>query len=740
MQISAGTPHQQQAKLTAATAKTAGKQTLTFQILGGGLKTIQSLSHTAQGKIMSFFSDTSNYVVVAPVNFGPNGMEQPAEFPSAGPYPVKSNDSQVNFIAARVGKKNDLSMQLITLAQQPTSLLEPQVASTFKGPPPTNARGLKGTLKTKIKKGSGVNITVNLQDYPLRSWTGLTFPVDAVFWGATANDFNSAEKVTVAAAYRDHLWTCDYGLYDIGDGICDCNCGVWDPDCNDMSQVIEAPARLRNCGAGTNKFCNFDGTCGTGNQAAMNARPGSPPEPYDQFPEVIKLIEPPNLTHGVGSVVETFLSGNQKEGDRAVAFLSPTIKLARTDKPYNPQDRYKQHTYENFDAPERLTMDGAIFITPTKKALTAADPYLCPKLNTTGFVTGGLEGFTKWQVKNHTMELTGCKVTNPAPTACTSIDAVPKGRFRNKCIRDMPPTAVMSWTQTMPINDVWDISKGTVSEKAEWVSSVQEPETSFEFRDTFHFMYDPDAEDVNTRFASNVKTGGDYNQDGEQRYYNGALDYRGLGAGISNTPKVALIPANPPYLKSQLHLRLRSDALKSIMEQKPTDWPTTEAALKTLLEKNFTDTSISFQLTNVGGYTDSQTIPLEPGYLYTMEADVIVKPKYVTDVLDSKVMTAWQTVVQRTAVSRTELDYFQRSQTRVRWVLNLDGNAVQLKERFAYDFKNFVDGFGSALGLIGLAVVFVKLYQKFKPAPLAKDDDDHEMENFEAKKEGDDNA
>ena len=47
-------------------------------------------------------------------------------------------------------------------------------------------------------------------------------------------------------------WVCDPALYDAGDG-CDCNCGTFDPDCDDPNQ------RLYNCRPG--QVCSDEGVC-----------------------------------------------------------------------------------------------------------------------------------------------------------------------------------------------------------------------------------------------------------------------------------------------------------------------------------------------------------------------------------------------------------------------------------------------------------------------------------------------
>ena len=69
-------------------------------------------------------------------------------------------------------------------------------------------------------------------------------------------------------------WVCEPQVYGAGDA-CDCNCGVYDPDCDTV-------ATIRNCGRGY--VCSAEGTCAT--------RPPQPePEPEPQ-PEAVPEPEP----------------------------------------------------------------------------------------------------------------------------------------------------------------------------------------------------------------------------------------------------------------------------------------------------------------------------------------------------------------------------------------------------------------------------------------------------------------
>ena len=67
----------------------------------------------------------------------------------------------------------------------------------------------------------------------------------------------------------DPDWACDPSYYDAGDG-CDCECGAYDPDCDDPRQQVI------NCLEG--EFCNDAGECDS-DDVIPGPGPGPEPEP-----------------------------------------------------------------------------------------------------------------------------------------------------------------------------------------------------------------------------------------------------------------------------------------------------------------------------------------------------------------------------------------------------------------------------------------------------------------------------
>ena len=74
---------------------------------------------------------------------------------------------------------------------------------------------------------------------------------------ATSTLFNCEDGYDACNAYGicvPETWTCDDDSYDAGDGVCDCDCGAYDPDCGD------AGALVNGC-ANPDDTCNGAGLC-----------------------------------------------------------------------------------------------------------------------------------------------------------------------------------------------------------------------------------------------------------------------------------------------------------------------------------------------------------------------------------------------------------------------------------------------------------------------------------------------
>ena len=65
--------------------------------------------------------------------------------------------------------------------------------------------------------------------------------------------------------------------------------------------------------------------------------------------------------------------------------------------------------------------------------------------------------------------------------------------------------------------------------EADWSSSVQKLENKLEWETVFYFSHDRSVEETNRKFAENVQSGGDVDQDGNLWKFFGAMDYRGSG-------------------------------------------------------------------------------------------------------------------------------------------------------------------------------------------------------------------
>ena len=149
-------------------------------------------------------------------------------------------------------------------------------------------------------------------------------------------------------------------------------------------------------------------------------------------------------------------------------------------------------------------------------------------------------------------------------------------------------------------------------------------------------------------------------------------------------------PYLPPPAAARTHTHTRThahrptkvanatDTAKILNNVSPLYWPTTkEKKTKLLNAFNTEPLNISWDMDVVGGYTATNSIPLEPGYVYTLHADVSVQPIY-RELLDTyqnmmgytnMEIIGWKKGVISTSITKTEATYFKRHTTTVRYVI-----------------------------------------------------------------------
>ena len=105
--------------------------------------------------------------------------------------------------------------------------------------------------------------------------------------------------------------------------------------------------------------------------------------------------------------------------------------------------------------------------------------------------------------------------------------------YNKRCLSEMPETFEFSVDAKIPLNDKWDLAKIKAGKpEADWATSVQNLENKLEWETVFYFTHDRSVEEANRKFAENVQSGGDVDQNGDLWKFFGAMDYRGSGGSL----------------------------------------------------------------------------------------------------------------------------------------------------------------------------------------------------------------
>ena len=325
----------------------------------------------------------------------------------------------------------------------------------------------------------------------------------------------------------------------------------------------------------------------------------------------------------------------------------------------------------------------------------------------------------------------------------------------------------------IPLNDKWDLAKikaGTPD--ADWTTSVQKLENRLEWDTTFYFSHDRSVEQVNRKFSEGVESGGDVDQNGNLWKFFGAMDYRGEGkpesdialcrsqceSGQTLTGKCSkvdcasialsyLAPASTPYLSTYLQVLANvSSSQKMLKSIAAESWPSGKAAQLALLESfNTEPLEITFDMDTVGGYTSRKMIPLEPGYVYTLSADVAIEPIYresvdfFNNIMGSYVYTliGWKKSVVSTSITRTESSYFARQRTSIRYVITFRDDVNQIRLKLVFGVVQFMVALGAAAGYLGFGTLILDNWQMVFPHPDEEHDSGYHATDKRSKSKGD---
>eukprot|EP00741_Cyanophora_paradoxa_P020391 tig00021254_g19682.t1 len=678
--------------------------------LGGFGRLLSAIDPRHEDVIVEpFFNDT---VVVDGVP-----LENRVQFPRKGPYKASTDGEELGVSGATNGTL--LGFQILYLSEDP----------------PTT-KGNIVRLTRAAEPGDTAIYTTHF-DFTAAIPAPTCRPKDRfplVIRGLAAEDIEirNIKNWTVLTPG----WTCDPYDYAANDGICDCNCGMYDPDCGFPSPAAwEYTGRNTNCPKET-PYCCFDENAstqagcpaGTRGKKCVAARPTNTSMFFGPALEVkLDLDMPLQVRHDrrseadtafdMTSICESWL-GDDEDGEFWIYTQAPVIVSLPIDD-YLPSERNKPKFGDATDAPETLEVDVSLFIVPDRRpfpnvttpSLTspAGTPTidLCPtnlKSAPKNEPIFDAYGWSQWRPEEKRQtSIGGCSWETPDATGCVPVRELPKNSFNIKCIREMPVTRRFRWQQTLPVNNKWIQSPATPPEV-----QARDPFYVIDTAHQFFFTQDEKVKLAEDLFAENQVGTEDLGFDDRTYIFYGQAIFQGTGNGTLGDE----IPANLPYLYTGVRLRVSDAALEDVLACQPVGYPRDREAVKQLLARQLQELRLTWQLDDIEGDTRAQSVVLQPGYAVVLTAKIEVYPVYSQPLIGSRLLSSWEVRVVSQTVSRQKLDYFRRNIGIVRHRIEFEKNAKPVVQIYVYTIQDFLNGIGAAAGILGLGLTIVTLWQR----------------------------
>lgn len=751
--LSEGLRHEESAEVVATTDPSNGVQIFTLNGVPANL-------HFGYGALIGGLDSRTSTIAVA--SYVVNQMT--FTFPSAGVYPLYVSTFKLDVVSASkpvVDHENDTNYQLLTINTHGQSMhtfgtigslaVAVSIDPTASGPP-LRKLVVETTNMLELKPEEAQHSIPYTPTPPLNQFSELKTPFRIfVSEGNVLTD--EIATVTSVSLVSPTGWvtsaTCPLSGY--GDGeICHCGCGILDPDCAMPSLAMAAnridagKLTVQNCPP-NRKYCSAAGAC-----TAIKPTDTSQTQ-NTKVREELTLHRPLSYSHSANALVSTSATipanapasagSNDDTSKLTHATMRTKVRLDRgtttaaSGPAYKPKDRHLPTTPEPFKSASNLKAELALFMSPKRLPLVAppgssasAEVALCPDPKQGGHYslpqspqTPAAEKYT-----DRILKIAGCSKRVLGDSGCVNSTALlKKGEFRKQCTKDMPPTGEAEVTVVQPLNYRWKSGLGSSG-------TVMDKEIKVDVLTAFQFTYDTDAAAAEKEFAASLPVGSDIGSDPLSRsMFSGSLDYRGPGGGhatrvhptgvsraVNGGILEAPLPANPPYLTTTITLKANTDVSVSLLKEWRQQLDTFAAAWGATDEQmlaaaqRWEPLAIEFDMRPIMGDTDSQTVLLQPGFMYTLSATIAIAPVYSFDLMGTANISSWKRSVLSTSVSKTPLNHFDRAHAHVRYKVRVEPSSRVILSEKTFTFSAFVANFGSNLAIMGVGVIVVKFLQK----------------------------
>ena len=655
------------------------------------------------GKLVSALTSTSNLPVVIRHPLDASALS----FSTAGPYSIRAAETALVVTDASIATNRPY--QVLRLRTPPAA--DVGYVTYLQQPAQVGATQVRVAPFTWYWDSLVGTDSTGYRPYPYPS----TVPI--LMRGS--QDYSGLEYIAQGDVSAPPTWTCPTAYFHAGDG-CDCNCGLFDPDCAVDNRTLydSSAACARNSSCQPSTACSYcawvNGTNGYATGQCVDTPPSNPwpiPAADDSstYYQLISLSSPLKLFHDVGYGVETPVTLDATPMDWYNAsvgyydvYTYATIQLSRTSTAFTPDDRYNSHPPEMTTSPASIPFEAAMFLIPDRAAFN--DTPLCPTIPTINSVQP-LEAQLRSVQPARRMYVQGCSgaevTADTIASTCVTVASQEALQDYNRfCIVEMPPTYTFDFTTVMPVNNKWQMNHSQDS-------GIDEASYAFDFQLVYYFGRDDDFVAAENQFAAGQSPGGDIDRSGDAFVFYGQLDEAGPSAASTSAADGTALPATTPIVNVALTLRpSQLFALADLQRLKPLNWPTDATEQQALID-SFPALNLMWDLDVVDGSTAMQQVPLLPGYAYFLTAEVEIVTRYRADVLGRTSISSWTLQTTASSVSLVPLEYFSRQKAVLRYKLTLRDNSYQQLEVYVTPLSTFFGQVGGALAYLAYAVTAV---------------------------------